>query len=81
MSVRYFVTLITSRQVAPTSSRTADLARAFDVYGAGYSPSNSHDMSIKLTLELMGAKFRVISGLKSVADINNSILHKETISH
>jgi tripartite-type tricarboxylate transporter receptor subunit TctC len=76
--VRQWTAAYGRKDIPPGMNKPADLARAVDVYGAGYSPSNSHDMMIKLTLEMMGAKFRVISGLKSVGDVNISILHKET---
>ena len=76
--IRQWTAAYGRRDIPPGLKKPADLAHAVDVFGAGYSPSNSHDMSIKLTLEMIGAKFRMVSGLQSVADINRSILQKET---
>lgn len=77
-SVRQWFASYGRVDIPPGLTKPADMAKATSVFGAGYSPSNSHDMSIKLGLELIGAKYRMISGLRSIGDINLSIQNKET---
>lgn len=77
-SVRQWFAAYGRKDIPPGIKTPTDMARATDVFGAGYSPSNSHDMTIKLSLELIGAKYRMVSGLRSIGDINLSIQNKET---
>jgi hypothetical protein len=57
--------------------KPSDLAKATGVFAAGYNPTTPHDMRSKLTLTLMGAKYRMVTGLRSIADINKGMLQKE----
>jgi hypothetical protein len=65
------------KDIPPGMTKPSDLAKATDVFAAGYNPTTPHDMRSKLTLELLGAKFRMVTGLRSIADINKGILQKE----
>jgi len=65
------------KDIPPGMKQPADLARATDVFAAGYNPSTPHDMRSKLTLELLGTKFRMVTGQRSIAEINKGMLQKE----
>jgi hypothetical protein len=67
------------KDIPPGMKQPADLAKATDVFAAGYNPTTPHDMRSKLTLTLtlLGAKYRMVTGLRSIADINKGMLQKE----
>lgn len=65
------------KDIPPGMKQPVDLAKATDVFAAGYNPTTPHDMRSKLTLGLLGAKYRMVTGLRSIADINKSMLQKE----
>lgn len=65
------------KDIPPGMNKPADLAKATEVFAAGYNPTTPHDMRSKLTLSLLGAKYRMVTGLRSIADINKAMLQKE----
>ena len=65
------------KDIAPGMKKPSDLAKAEGVFAAGYNPTTPHDMRSKLTLGLLGAKYRMVTGLRSIADINKAMLQKE----
>lgn len=60
------------------SGKPADIVKAEQVYAAGDNPTSVRDMRMKLTLELIGAKHRLVTGYPSTAQANQAILRKET---
>jgi len=66
------------KDVAPGMNRPADIAKATGVFAAGYNPTTTQDMRIKLTLDMIGAKYKMVTGFRSSNDVNHSILQKET---
>lgn len=66
------------KDVAPGMHKPADIAKATGVFAAGYNPTTTQDMRIKLTLEMIGAKYKMVTGFRSSNDVNHSILQKET---
>ena len=65
------------KDIPPGISKPADMAKATDVYGAGYNPANDHDITMVETLSLMGAKFKIVSGFRSANDGNKALMQKE----
>lgn len=61
----------------PGMKKPADIVKAAQVYAAGYNPSTPQDVRQKLTLDLIGAKFRLITGFQSIGDINKAMMQKE----
>ncbi len=73
-----FIVAYARTDIKPGINKPADMAKAVDVFGAGYNPSTPHDMRSKMSLELIGAKYRMVTGHRSIGAINKSILQKET---
>jgi hypothetical protein len=65
------------RDIKPGLRKPSDMAKAVDVFGAGYNPSTPHDMRSKLSLDIMGAKFSMVTGFQSIGNINKAIEQNE----
>lgn len=65
------------KDIPPGIAKPADMAKARDVFGAGYNPANDHDITMVQTLSMMGAKFRIVSGFRSANDGNKALMQKE----
>jgi tripartite-type tricarboxylate transporter receptor subunit TctC len=65
------------KDIPPGISRPADMAKARDVFGAGYNPANDHDITMMQTLSMMGARFKIVSGFRSANDGNKALMQKE----
>jgi tripartite-type tricarboxylate transporter receptor subunit TctC len=48
-----------------------------EIFAAGYAPSASHDVRLKLTLGLIGAKFKVVTGFPDFASVNKAMAQNE----
>lgn len=66
------------KDVPPGMHKPADIAKATSIFAAGYNPTTTQDMRIKLTLDMIGAKYKMVTGFRSSNDVNHSILQKET---
>ena len=66
------------KDVPPGMNKPADIAKATNIFAAGYNPTTTQDMRIKLTLDMIGAKYKMVTGFRSSNDVNHSILQKET---
>jgi tripartite-type tricarboxylate transporter receptor subunit TctC len=47
------------------------------IFAAGYAPSASHDVRLKLTLGLIGATYKVVTGFPDFASVNKAMLQNE----
>jgi tripartite-type tricarboxylate transporter receptor subunit TctC len=65
------------KDIPPGIGKPADMAKATDVFVAGYSTSSTHDTRLRLTLDLMGAKYKVITGFQTAGDVNKAMLQQE----
>ncbi len=65
------------KDIKPGLTKPADIAKAMDVFGAGYNPSTPHDMRSKLSLDIIGAKYTMVTGFPSIGHINKAIEQKE----
>ena len=66
------------KDVAPGMNKPTDIVKAANLFAAGYSPTTTQDIRIKLTLDLIGAKYKMVTGFRSSNDINHSMLQNET---
>lgn len=65
------------KDIKPGIARPADMAKAVDVFAAGYAASSNHDVRLHLTLEMIGAKFKVVTGFQSAGEVNQAMERKE----
>jgi tripartite-type tricarboxylate transporter receptor subunit TctC len=65
------------KDIPPGIGKPADMAKATDIFAAGYSTSSTHDTRLRLTLDMMGAKYKVITGFQTAGDVNKAMLQKE----
>lgn len=63
--------------MAPGMKKPSDIVKAKLVYAAGYNPSTPQDTRLKITLGLIGAKFKMVTGFHSVGDINKAMMQNE----
>lgn len=66
------------RDIAPGIKNPGDLAKAERVFAAGYNPSTPQDVRTNIALQLMGAKFRMVTGFRSASDAMKSVGQNET---
>jgi tripartite-type tricarboxylate transporter receptor subunit TctC len=55
----------------------ADLAKATKLFGGGYSRSSSHDTQVRLTLEIFGRPYTMVTGFPGTAELNKAMLQNE----
>lgn len=55
----------------------ADLAKATKIFAAGYSRSSSHDTTLRLTLEIMGLPYKMVTGFPGTAEVNKAMVQNE----
>lgn len=55
----------------------ADLAKATKIFAGGYSRSSSHDTSLRLTLEILGRSYTMVTGFPATADVNKAMVQNE----
>ncbi|MGE3644568.1 MAG: hypothetical protein AB7F96_12005 [Beijerinckiaceae bacterium] len=61
----------------PGKQQPADIAKAKGIYAAGYSRSSSHDIRVRLMLDVMGPEYKVVTGFRSVGAVNQAMLQGE----
>ncbi|MBM3485058.1 MAG: hypothetical protein FJX67_00265 [Alphaproteobacteria bacterium] len=65
------------KDIKPGIAKPADMAKGFDVFAAGYAASSNHDVRLHLTLDMMGAKFKVVTGFQSAGEVNQAMERRE----
>lgn len=75
--VHQWIVAYARKDIKPGLSKPVDIAKAEGVFGAGYNPSTPHDMRSKLSLELIGAKYSMVTGFPSIGHINKAIDQNE----
>ena len=53
------------------------LVKAPEIFAGGLSPISSYDLRIRLALEVLGAKFKIVSGFAGSAPVNQAMLQGE----
>ncbi len=57
--------------------RPEEIIKARELFAGGYSRSNANDTRSSLALEVLGIKYRMISGFPGTADLNKAMLQNE----
>jgi tripartite-type tricarboxylate transporter receptor subunit TctC len=66
------------RDIVPGGmTKPADIARAKNIYAAGYARSTSHDTRLRLALEIMGLPYTMVTGFPGTAQVNKAMLQNE----
>lgn len=55
----------------------ADLAKATKIFAGGYARSSSHDTSLRLTLEILGLPYTMVTGFPATAEVNKAMVQNE----
>lgn len=63
--------------VPPGIHGPADVAKAALFKAAGYNRLSTHDVAVRLSLDVMGAKYKMITGYPSAAKVFTAILQNE----
>ena len=62
------------KDIPPGISKPSDLAKATKVFVGGYSRSSLHDTRLRLSLELLGAPYQMVTGFQTIGAINKAIV-------
>jgi tripartite-type tricarboxylate transporter receptor subunit TctC len=66
------------KDMLPGAQRPADMAKVTqNIFAGGYSPTSVHDVRMRLMLDLMGLKYKIIRGFQDVAAVNKAMLQNE----
>lgn len=61
------------KDIQPGLKSPADMAKAVNVFAAGYAAASNHDVRLHLTLDMIGAKFKVVTGFQSAGVVNQAM--------
>jgi len=65
------------KEALPDPKRPASIAQAKNIFAGGYAPSSSHDTRIRMTLEMMGTQFKMVTGFPGATQVNKAIQQNE----
>jgi tripartite-type tricarboxylate transporter receptor subunit TctC len=65
------------KEMLSDPTRPATIAQAKNIFAGGYAPSSSHDTRIRMTLEMMGTQFKMVTGFPGAQQVNKAILQNE----
>lgn len=66
------------KDVKPGVNKPTDILKVAETFkSAGHAPNSSKDISIRLTLQLLGLKHEHVTGYKSAGDIRRALLQNE----
>lgn len=65
------------KDMLPGAKRPADMAKAENVFAGGYARTTPHDVRLHLSLDLIGAKYRIVRGFQGTAGLNKAMLQNE----
>ncbi len=66
------------KDAAPGISTVADLLKAKTFKAAGMRNTSSHDIRLRLSLDLLGAKYKYVTGYRGLAKVAAGVLQNET---
>jgi tripartite-type tricarboxylate transporter receptor subunit TctC len=58
-------------------AKPADFARAANIFAGGYARASSHDTRLRLSLEIMGKPYTMVTGFPGTAQVNKAMLQNE----
>jgi tripartite-type tricarboxylate transporter receptor subunit TctC len=76
-ATRSFALAYGRRDMPPGISKPSDLAKATRVFVGGYSRSSLHDTRLRLSLELLGVKYQMVTGFQTIGAINKAMVQNE----
>jgi hypothetical protein len=65
------------KDIQPGMSKPADIGKAKSIFAGGYSKASSHDTRLRLSLEVLGLPYTMVTGFPATADINKAMLQGE----
>ena len=65
------------KDAVPGILRPEEIIKARELFAGGYSRSNANDTRSSLALEVLGIKYRMITGFPGTADLNKAMLQNE----
>jgi putative tricarboxylic transport membrane protein len=66
------------KDAAPGISTVADILKAKTFKAAGMRNTSSHDIRLRLSLDLIGANYKYVTGYRGLAKVSASVLQNET---
>ena len=65
------------KEVLKDPSKPATIAGAKNIFAGGYSPQSSHDTRIRMSLDMMKAEYKIVTGFPDASAVNKAILQGE----
>ncbi len=65
------------KDIPPGLKSPADMGKATKLFLGGYSRTSSHDTRLRLSAEIMGIPYTVVTGFPATADINKAMIQGE----
>ena len=65
------------KEILQGKSIAEGMKNAKGLFVGGYAPNASHDVRLKLTLDLIGAKFKMVTGFPDSGSVNKAMLQNE----
>ena len=76
-ATRSFALAYGRKDIPPGISKPADLAKATKVFVGGYSRTSLHDTRLRLSLELLGVPYQMVTGFQTIGAINKAMVQNE----
>ena len=65
------------KDIQPGMSKPSDIGKAKAIFAGGYSKASSHDTRLRLSLEVLGVPYTMVTGFPATADINKAMIQGE----
>ena len=65
------------KDIAPGIEKPVDLAKAKSVFLGGYSRTSLHDTRLRLSMEILGIPYQMVTGFQSTSAINKAMVQNE----
>jgi hypothetical protein len=65
------------KDIQPGMTKPADIGKAKSIFAGGYSKTSSHDTRLRLSLEVLGVPYQMVTGFPATAAINKAMIQGE----
>jgi tripartite-type tricarboxylate transporter receptor subunit TctC len=65
------------KEVLKDPAKPASIAGAKAIFAGGYSPQSSHDTRIRMSLDMMKADYKIVTGFPDASAVNKAIIQGE----
>lgn len=65
------------KEVLKDPAKPASIAGAKNIFAGGYSPQSSHDTRIRMSLDMMKAEYKIVTGFPDASAVNKAIIQGE----